>query len=106
MNDRSNPGLTPEQFAACGAAVRAAWAREALSLPHAMLIVDEADPDGPYHLFGPYDTRCVAFAVAVDYLETFDENDDLDVRVIPLRPMDPPSTTHRSCTGCHVEPDE
>ena len=90
MNNRSNHTPTPEQIAACGAAVRVHDAKRALTLPHAVLIVDEQDPDGP-HLFGPYDTRNDAAAVAGDFVETIEETEDVQVHVIPLWPITPPA---------------
>ena len=62
----------------------------ALSLPHAVLIIDPEDTVR-YHLFGPYQNPVDAACVAEEFLRTFDYAENLQTRVIPLAPITPPA---------------
>ena len=55
---------------------------EALSLPHAVLIIDPDDPVR-YHLLGTYRNPVDAACVAEEFLRTFDDAENLQKRVIP-----------------------
>jgi len=83
--------LPTEELARLGQLYNAADEMLTLNLPHAVLIIDPQDPDRHFNLLGPFDTPLDAAIVAEDFLQMFDYVEDLQVLIIPLRPMTPTS---------------